>query len=223
MMPDNTFYLYIPVSNFSDNYHYRAFLTDFLDNSEDVKRTQLSSQGWDSDKVGYFDSSTNGGWLNRRSRFLKYDKSGNDKLTMPPFRSDGATFIGKLKTNMEYCRQGLVPYTSVMIEITFSPEDFPIWSPSGVSTDYMLFYEKCTLFVAVGQLNKDINLHLEHHLARKAAIYYYRELRCVGYPIMKNTVHYVSPDLQAPTQATIKVYIAFVLRAAYMGDQHLNP
>ena len=140
-----------------------------------------------------------------------------------PFRSDGVTFIGKLKTNLEYCRQGLVPYTSVMIDITFAPEDFPIWSPHGVTQEHIMFYESCTLYVTKGQLNKEINLHLEAHLAHKAAMYYYRELRCVGYPIIKNTVNYVSHDLQAPTQATIKLYVAFVLRSAYQGHQHENP
>lgn len=178
--------------------------------------------------MGHFNDKKNGGFLNRRLRFLKYDKiqvnpSKSDPLTKPQYRSDPVTFMGKLKTNFENCRAGLIPNTEVIIEICFAKEDFPVWSPYSNDVPYMLLYEKCLLYVGVAQLNKDINNHLESHLARKAALYYYREMRCNAYPIAKGTVDYMSPDLQAPTQATIKLYAAFVLRIAAQGHQHENP
>ena len=104
---------FFSVSQNGNNYAYRAYLQDLLDYNDDCKQTHLSAQGWDSDHVGKFESPLNPGYVNRRARFLRYDKRNGDTLNRPPFREDAVTFIGRLRTNYENCKQGLGKYENI--------------------------------------------------------------------------------------------------------------
>jgi hypothetical protein len=220
--------VFISVSPYTDYYNYKAYLQDFLDYSEETKKTQLAPQGWASDFVGRFDSINNTGWMQRRKLFLKYTRNTNPVKVDPPvafeeqFRDDTVTIVGRLRNPLEHCKQGLLPNSHLIIQLFFSNPDFAVWSPAGVE-DHMLKIEKCTLYVPVAMLNAEINNRLEHELNQRAALYHFRELRCQVHPINAQVMTFESPELRAPTQAAIKIYVAFVKRSAFEGSQHENP
>ena len=97
--------------------------------------------------------------------------------------------------------------------------DFIMWRPKTETADHMLFFEECTLYVPVGQLNMEINRSLAQHLKAESAIYSFRELVCNNHAISKGHLTYESPDLRAPAQAAIKIYVAFVKATAFLGKQ----
>ncbi len=199
-----------------------------LDYSEATKG-EMTTQGWESDVVGHFNSPLNAGWLKRRSKFLQFERSKGKELTYAEqkYRSDPVVFVGSLRTNWESCTQGLVPNSSLTIQIKFTDPDFAVWSQKPTdgseAIQYKLEVAKCELYVGVAQLNMPINNHLQSALNHGPAVYYYRELRCQTFPILTGTSTYDSPDLRSPNQATIKIYIALVKRTAFFGNQHENP
>lgn len=166
-----------PVSNYGDNYMYRAYLEDLLDYDEEAKKTTLFSAGWDSDRAGYFDSPLNGGYINRRARFVHHDKSATGTAIPVQFRDDPITYTGRLKTNLQQCQQGLVPETGWKLEIFFNTEDFYIWKPATEVLYYMLKFESCYVYVGMAQLNMEILRILNSEMNKEAALYHYREIR----------------------------------------------
>jgi hypothetical protein len=211
----------LAVQNLTENYQYVSYLNDILDYNDEVKRTQLAPQGYEADEVGQFDSHNNTGWKNRRARFLQYDNRKGVTLSEEPFREDAVTFIGRLHTNLMHCKQGLVPYTTMLIDLEFTKsDDFPIWCPAGlVSAEYKLVVEQCVLYVPVAKLNAAIDKALTDKMSKDKAGYYYREMTCAKHPINAGTSHYESGEIRPPGQATLKVFIAFVKRRAFEGHQ----
>ena len=148
-----------------------------LDNDADTKKCALFGQGWDSDLPGHFNSVANGGWLNRRARFVEKDKTASGTAVPVEFRDDPITYCGRLKTNLEQCQQGLIPETAWQLDIWFNKEDFCIWSPKSVTQQYMLKIESCFVYVPMAQLNVDILRILNSELNKEPALYHYREMR----------------------------------------------
>ena len=201
-----------------------------MDYSEEAKKTSLNCQGWESDHPGLYNSISNGGWLKRRAKFIKYERKLGSEIgtEQQEFRSDPVSFVGKLRTNWENLQQGLVPNTSFTVTLLFTHPDFAVWSPpvgtsSHPTQEFKLQVDSCELYVPVAQLNLTINNHLQQAMNHKAAVYFFRELRCQTYPINKGTRIFVSTDLRAPNQAAIKIYFGIVKRSAYKGNQHENP
>ena len=67
------FYYSFLVSTLTANYPYIAYLQDLLNYSPDAQNHNLWAQGWEMDHAGKFEDIGNGGYVNRRSRFLKTD------------------------------------------------------------------------------------------------------------------------------------------------------
>jgi hypothetical protein len=202
-----------------------AYLQDLLDYSENVQSNNLWAQGWEMDEAGKFDSILNLGFMNRRARFLALDTDALNKrlTTTDKFREDPVTFIGLLHTNLRHCSQGLIPGTEFTVKIDFNEPDFVILQSASVLTGHTLVYEEATLYVPVATLNQEINKNLLQHLKSEDALYNYRELVCQTHAIHRGHLIYASPDLRAPTQAAIKIYVAFVRAKAYLGNASLNP
>ena len=196
-----------------------------LDFSEETKQSQLSAAGWESDHVGQYDSVTNAGFLKRRAKFIISErKSGTEILAgNQEFRTDGVSFVGRLRTHLENCHQGLIPGADLTIRLLFTNSDFSVWTPTGTEIEYKLFIEECELYVPIAQLNREINNHLENELNKAAAFYFFREMRCQVFPINKNATVFISQDLRTPGQAAIKIYIGLVKRTAFEGHQNENP
>ena len=170
---NNNFFLL--VSNFAVNYHYRAYLENLLHYDSESKKCQLSTVGWCLDTVGQFDSIDNEGWQARRAKFIQYDQdAAGAALDKDIFRDSPVTYYGPLLTNLENCKQGLIPNTECTIEIFWNNPDFCIWQPPETLGDYMLKIEYCYIEVYKGTLNWDILNRLEAELASKAAMYHYR-------------------------------------------------
>lgn len=200
-------------------------MCNLLDFDEETKKVQLAPQGWATDTTGAFDSEGfNEGWKSRRVRFLRATRDLKDKpIESPYFRSDPVTFVGRLRTNLEYCWQGLQPGTPWTCHIKFVDDNFPIWSSEAVDTDYMLQYTACRLYVPVGTLTQESINKIEARMASQASKYYNREMCCTSYGIREGQHTFTSPDILLPVNAGIKVYVALVKRSAMEGDQHQNP
>jgi hypothetical protein len=136
------------------------------------------------------------------------------------FRDDAVTFIGRLKTNLEQCDQGLIPETNWYLKLEFNKENFYMWKPStGELKNYMLKIESCHIYVPMAQLNIKILNVLNAALKKEPAQYNYRELRCTTYPITAKRNTWESPDLRSTSQVVLKIYVAFVTSKAFNGDQ----
>ena len=100
------FYL-ISVNKYSQNYAYRAYLTDVVSYDALVKGTQMIPQGFNFDPFGYMESTMNGGWQRRRGAFLASTKTDTStKVTTETWREDPVPFIGRLHTDFDATQQG---------------------------------------------------------------------------------------------------------------------
>jgi hypothetical protein len=87
----------IPLTKTPNNYGYKAYMSDVLSYSNQIKAAQLATQGYYpdlSDHMGPVDD--NSGFTDRMSLFRKkYDENG-------AYKSDGTTFFGRLMHDLGY-------------------------------------------------------------------------------------------------------------------------
>ena len=117
--------------------------------------------------MGAYDSMKNQGWRNRRCRFMQSDKNGSETSAFK-YRDDATTFIGRLHTQMEHCKQGLIPNQGWAIVIEFAKSDFMIHVPPDTrQTDkYQFHIEECVLYVPVAKLNAEISRSISQSLEK---------------------------------------------------------
>ena len=175
-------------------------------------------------------STENGGWRKRRGKFIQYERKFNAQkttvdipMTEQEFREDSVIYVGRLRTCFENLKQGMIPGSDITIQLDFNAPEFSVWSPVGTPVQYMLEIRSVRLYMPVAQLNEKLHTYLHNALQEEAALYYYREMRCVTHPISKGERNYESPELILPNSATLKLYIGLVKRSAFLGHQNENP
>jgi hypothetical protein len=211
----------VPITTYNEHYAYKAYLNQLIEYNHEVKRTQLRLQGWEDDSVGAFDDSANAGFLVRQSYFVKSAKTVGEQQTLT-FRSDPVTFFGVLDTDIQELHQGLIPETPWELHIDFAENrGFPLLA-YGSGVNYRLRISDCRIHVWMGLLNEKICSDIQHGLNKKAAKYYFRETACVAYTVRKGCTSFETPMtlLKSPG---IKLYVAFVKKTAFDGDQRYNP
>jgi hypothetical protein len=207
----------VPITSYNEHYAYKSYLHQLLDYDRNTKKAQNRMQGWEDDTIGQFDSDLNAGWKIRQSYFVQ--SSVQVKTTRNfIFRADPVIFFGLLDTDIQELSQGLVPETPWELEIKFHPQPgFALWS-KGVGSVYRLKVDSAKIHVWTGLLNARICTEIQHQLNKKAARYHFREMACVPYTIPKGTTSYETP-LNILKVPGIKIYVAFVIKKAFDGDQ----
>jgi hypothetical protein len=102
-----------------NNYAYKAYISNVLTYSTEVKSAQLQTHGFypdTSEHMGPVDD--NSGFTDRMNLFRK------DFDVAKPYKKDGTTLFGRLMHDLVNCTTGLPPNTKIKFELDRSEECF---------------------------------------------------------------------------------------------------
>jgi hypothetical protein len=165
----------VPLTNYNENYAYKAYLNELIEYNHLVKKAQLRLQGWEDDSVGYFDSDKNAGFKMRQSYFVKSRKTAGATMSYS-FRDEPTIFFGLLDTDIQELHQGLIPQTPWELRIDFKDGGFPImtYGAAAIAVPWHLKVTSARIHVWMGLLNDRICSEIQHQLNKKAAQYHFR-------------------------------------------------
>lgn len=185
-------------------YHYKAYLLNLLNFSEDVKNTYLQNGIWEKDEAEKFEDKSNQGYINRRKIFLE----GKEKSTL----------IFPLHLDFLNSNRFLIPQTELKFILKRNEDKFVLMGSHYDSfkvkiKDANIWARRCEISQSV------LNAH-EHAITSSP----------VKYPIKQNRIiqNYVEKGISNFTAKTFLSYIpnkivaGFVLDSSFNGD-HKNP
>lgn len=212
------------ITNSSDNYAYKSYITTVLSYADYCKNSHLETQGWADDASIDFNScvdSTNLGFKERSENFRVDFSNAND------FRPDGAVYIGRLMHDLVSCETGLPPNTKVKFLLTKNKDSFILQCPSTDKEQYKVKITHICLYVPIAQISLEVYNEINSILSRKhepksIAIPYRRlEVRCLSIPVNKE--EFYSDSMFTQTDLPCRIIICFVLAKAKLGSYHNNP
>ena len=193
----------LPLTVSPSHYPYKAYITNTLTYSNEVKSAQLQTQGYYPDTSEHMDTSTdNSGFQERMQLFRKdFDLTGD-------YKSEGTTFFGRLLHDLVSCTTGLPPNTKIKFELDRSDDSFVILSKNNDEEKYKLKILNISMYVPVAQLSNSVFSEINAILTRKNepksfGIHYRRlEVRPISLP--RNKLEYNSDGLFVDSELPVK-------------------
>ena len=184
----------LPITSSPNCYGFKAYITDVLTYSTQVKSAQLATQGYYPDLSEHMGPvSDNSGFNDRMNLFRKkYEETG-------AYKSDGTTLFGRLMHDLVSCQSGLPPNTKVKFELDRADDAFVILSQEGDNEKYKLKILNIALFVPVAQLSSSvfsqINSIMTSKSDPKAIGIHYRRVEVRPFSLPRNKLEYNSDGL----------------------------
>jgi hypothetical protein len=211
----------LPITSSPNCYGYKAYITDVLTYSTQVKAAQLATQGFYpdlSEHMGAVDD--NSGFNDRMCLFRKnYDENG-------VYKSDGTTLFGRLMHDLVSCQTGLPPNTKVKFELDRADHSFVIMSKKEDPEKYKLKILNISLFVPVAQLSASVFSQISSILTTKepkAIGIHYRKVEVRPYSLPRNKLEYNSDNLFCDSDSPCRIVICFVKSESKVGKYDSNP
>ena len=193
----------LPLTVSPSHYPYKAYITNTLTYSTEVKSAQLQTQGYYGDTSEHMDfSSDNSGFQERMNLFRKDFDPVND------YKADGTTFFGRLLHDLVSCSTGLPPNTKIKFELDRTDDAFVIFCPTTDTEKYKLKILNISMYVPVAQLSNSVFSEINTILTRKSepkvfGIHYRRlEVRPISLP--RNKLEYNSDGLFVDSELPVK-------------------
>ena len=193
----------LPLTVSPSHYPYKAYITNTLTYSTEVKSAQLQTQGYYGDTSEHMDSSSdNSGFQERMNLFRKDFDPVND------YKADGTTFFGRLLHDLVSCSTGLPPNTKIKFELDRTDDAFVIFCPTTDTEKYKLKILNISMYVPVAQLSNSVFSEINTILTRKSepkvfGIHYRRlEVRPISLP--RNKLEYNSDGLFVDSELPVK-------------------
>lgn len=135
-----------PVIKQPDNYGYKAYISNVLSYSDEIKNCQLSTQGFYKDLNNHFNDCTdNDGAIYRNRLFRKnYDSTKE-------YSKDGARFFGRLNIDLSSIDTGLPFGTKVRIELKKQSDEFVLMRESTDTENYKIKITDCYLYIPIAE------------------------------------------------------------------------
>lgn len=182
-------------------YHYKVYLENLINFSEDVKRSSMNSFGWYEEGVGKTDRKNSEGWKERRDLFT----DGKIVEFSAPLYADIFQQPNLLLSGMEF-------------EVNVYPHEtrFLVEVPEGFTGDVQLELLSIKLYVTFVDLHPGVALELEKRLAIEPAKYPLRrtEMKTQFYDVVHIESHNIAFSDFLPRQ----LFIGFVDKVAYDGQ-----
>ena len=199
------------ISQSTNMYPYKAYLSNLLGNSDDIKQTQLYMEGWETDLPGKFDAADNTGHTNRKTRFL-----GGKEVELRVRLHTDLAFQDRLIPNHVTCRMTLYR----------ASDAFCLMAPSASGAKpatYRLSVTDAQLEVRRVKLEPDCQLHIESKiLSNTGAQLPIIHVQTNQYVIPKNVFSF-QLDGMFRGQIPNSVVLGLVENAAVNGMYEKNP
>ena len=212
----------LPITSSPNCYGFKAYITDVLTYSTQVKSAQLATQGFYPDLSDHMGPVTdNSGFNDRMCLFRKkYDETAE-------YKSNGTTLFGRLMHDLVSCQSGLPPNTKVKFELDRADDTFVILSTTEDNEKYKLKILNIALFVPVAQLSSSVFSQISSIMTSKtdpkAIGIHYRRVEVRPFSLPRNKLEYNSDGLFSDSDSPCRIVICFVKSEAKVGNYHLNP
>ena len=193
----------LPLTVSPSHYPYKAYITNVLTYSTEVKTAQLQTQGFYPDVTDHMEAvDDNSGYQDRMSLFRQdYDQTGD-------YKKDGTTLFGRLLHDLVSCTTGLPPNTKIKFELDRSDDSFVIMSKDDDPEKYKLKILNIALYVPVAQLSNSVFSEINAILTRKnepkAFGIHYRRLEVRPISLPRNKLEYNSDGLFVDSDLPVK-------------------
>lgn len=155
-----------------------------------VKLSQLSSEGWYGDTGHHMNGdSNNAGFLERNQLFRK-----NYNLESE-YRPEGATFFGRLLTDLSSASCGLPPSCKVKIELDRTSDEFFLLTQETDTEKYKVKILNIALYVPVAQLSQTVYNQISTLHAKQDVAIHFRRLEVRPFSLNRNSEEYNSNNL----------------------------
>lgn len=169
---------------------FQAYITNCLTYSTVVKLAQLGAEGYYSDTAKHMNGvQDNSGFLERCQLFRKNFTLDGE------YRSDGATFMGRLLLDLSSASCGLPPGCKVKIELDRASDEFFILSQSTDTEKYKVKILNICLFVPVAQLSQTVYNQISTLHAKQDVAIHYRRLEVRPFSLNRNSEEFNSNNL----------------------------
>jgi hypothetical protein len=199
-------------------YPYKCYITDLLTFTNEVKLSQLQSQGYEQDSKRFMEAVlTNTGWLARNAMFRK------DMMANAEYRAEGKTFVGKFRHDLSGSSKPLPPKTGVYFELRRSSDDFYIMKDAADTETYKTVLTNCCLYVPIAWMQMEMLRELEVRWPKEPIVFHYRRLMVRKFGVGRNKMEFFSDSLFSEAENPIRVLMLLVESEAEIGNQGKNP
>jgi hypothetical protein len=152
----------LPLTISPSHYPYKAYISNVLTYSTEVKTAQLQTHGFYPDTYDHMEAEDdNSGFSDRMSLFRKdFDSNGE-------YKSDGTTLFGRLMHDLVSCTTGLPPNSKIKFELDRSDDSFVIMSKAEDKEKYKLKITNIALYLPVAQLSNSVFSEINAILTKK--------------------------------------------------------
>jgi hypothetical protein len=212
----------LPITSSPSCYGFKAYISDVLTYSTQVKSAQLASQGFYPDLSEHMDPvDDKSGFTDRMCLFRKkYDETAD-------YKSDGTTLFGRLMHDLVSCQTGLPPNTKVKFELDGADDSFVILSKKEDNEKYKLKILNIALHVPVAQLSSSVFAQISSIMTNKSEPrpigIHYRRVEVRPFSLPRNKLEYNSDGLFSDSDSPCRIVVCFVLTESKVGKYHLNP
>ena len=206
-----------PLTSSAGNYPYKAYITNCLTYSTVVKYSQLKCEGYYEDTSKIMGPSENNvGFIERNNLFRKKFEAGED------YRPEGATFYGRLLTDLVSCESGLPPNCKIKIELDRRPDEFVLMVKDGDNEKYHIKLTNICLLVPVAQLSQPVFQQLSTVQTKEDVAIHFRRLEVRPFNVPRNSEECNIENLFSD-ETPCRIAICFIETNHKNGSYHSNP
>lgn len=202
-----------PIFPTSSNSHYKAYMHNLLNFSEDCKSSWLQSQGWYTDQPGFFNdiNGSNSGWEERQMLFTSMSKASTP---VKSYNKKTIHLVGPFLSDFNDGQQ-VVNGVSLKFEFTLNKNSIIFMAENGA--DARVVIESMELYVPSAELNVDIHLKVEKLLHTKPYEISFRRKEIQVFQIPLNSSIFLTDNLWLNKTLPSRLFLQFVKTSAFLG------
>ena len=182
-----------------------------------VKLSQLACEGWYSDTAHHMNADLNNSGFVERNQLFRKNFSVDGE-----YREEGATFMGRLQTELASANCGIPPSCKIKLELDRTPDEFFLMSLPNDENKYHVKILNIALLVPVAQLSQVVFNQISTLHAKEDVAIHYRRLEVRPFTLNQNSEEFNSNNLFVE-EMPCRITITFIETASKNGRLHKNP
>lgn len=205
------------ITSSASNYPYKAYVSNCLTYSTIAKLSQMKCEGYYEDTAKQMGPELNNtGFIERNNLFRKKFSSDED------YRPNGATFFGRILTDLVSCESGLPPNCKIKIEFDRSSDAFALMCEPTDNEKYRLKILNMCLYIPVGQLSQPVFQKISTIQAKEDVTIHFRRIEVRPFTLARGSEEYNSSNIFSD-ELPCRIAICFIETTAKNGNYHMNP
>ena len=158
----------------------------------------------------------NSGFVERNQLFRKNFSVDGD------YRDDGATFMGRLQTELASATCGIPPSCKIKLELDRTPDEFFLMTLPTDESKYKVKILNIVLFVPVAQLSQNVFNQISTLHTKEDIAIHYRRLEVRPFSLNRSSEEFNSNNLFVE-EMPCRITITFIETSSKNGRFHQNP